>query len=113
VGLGLWNSRLWTILVEGGIFAIGATLYARATHPRDRLGSYSLRLFIGVLGVTYLLNIFGPPPPSEKAIAFSALGMWLFVVWAYWLDRHRLPGPPASRPDLITLGTLSDQPRQP
>ena len=90
IGLGLWNSRFWTILVEGLIFVIGARLYARDTHPRDRTGALALRSFIALLIFFYLLNIFGPPPPSEKAIAFSALGMWLFVVWAYWLDRHRL-----------------------
>jgi hypothetical protein len=88
-GLGLWNSRVGTILVESAIFAFGARIYARATRPRDRVGTVAFRSFLAVLLVFYLLNIFGPPPPSEKAIAFSALGMWLFVLWAYWLDRHR------------------------
>lgn len=110
VGLGLWNSRLCTILVEGAIFVIGARLYARATRPRDRIGSLAFRSFIALLLFFYLMNLFGPPPPSEKAIAISALGMWLFVVWAYWLDRHRLAGPSPRRPVLTTLGPLSEQP---
>ena len=33
IGLGLWNSRLWTILVEGAIFVIGARLYAEPPIP--------------------------------------------------------------------------------
>ncbi len=110
VGLGLWNSRLWTILIESANFAIGARLYARATRPRDRIGSYAFRSFIALLYLIYLINIFGSPPPSEKAIAHAALGMWLFVVWAYWLDRHRVVGSPPPRVDLITLGSLSEQP---
>ena len=110
VGLGLWNSRAETILVEGAIFALGAIVYAIATHPRDRIGSYGFRSFIGLLFLFYFLNIFGPPPPSEKAIAYAALGMWLFVVGAYWLDRHRRVGSPPRRDALITLGPLSPQP---
>ncbi len=110
IGLGLWNSRFWTILVEGSIFVIGARIYARATHPRDRSGALAFRSFIALLLFFYLLNIFGPPPPSVKAIAFSALGMWLFVVWAYWLDRHRLAGPPPPRAPFIPLGPIPQQP---
>ena len=107
VGLGLWNSRPWTILVEGAIFIVGLRLYVRATHPRDRIGFYALGSFIATLLLFYFLNLFGPPPPSEKAIIFSAFGMWLFVVWAYWLDRHRRPGPPRPRPSFVTFGDLS------
>jgi hypothetical protein len=113
VGLGLWNSRFWTILIEGAIFVLAARLYARTTHPRDRVGALAFRTFIAILTLTYLLNIFGPPPPSEKAIAFSALGLWLFVVWAYWLDRHRLAGPPAQRATLTPLGPFHDGPPAP
>jgi hypothetical protein len=90
VGLGLWNSRFWTIIVEGAIFALAARLYARTTRPRDLIGVLAFRSYIAMLTVFYFLNIFGPPPPSERAIAFAAMGMWLLVIWAYWLDRHRL-----------------------
>ena len=110
VGLGLWNSRGWTFLVESAVFAWGAILYRRTTRPRDRIGVYAFRSFIALLFLIYLINIFGPPPPSEKALAYAALGMWLFVVWAYWVDRHRMVGSPPPRADLITLGPLSEQP---
>jgi len=113
VGLGLWNSRVWTFLVETAIFVLGAVLYRRATRPRDRIGIYAFRSFIALLFLIYLINLFGPPPPSEKAIAYSALGLWLFVVWAYWLDRHRLVGRPPPRAALITLGPLSEGPPTP
>jgi hypothetical protein len=113
VGLGLWNSRFWTIVVEGAIFVFGARLYARTTRPRDPIGALAFRSFIALLTLFYLLNIFGPPPPSERAIAFSALGMWLFVVWAYWLDRHRLAGPPPQRATPTTLGPFPGRPPAP
>ena len=109
VGLGLWNSTFWTLVVEGAIFVFGVNLYARTTRPRDAIGILAFRSFIATLVVVYLLNIFGPPPPSVNAIAFSALGMWLFVVWAYWLDRHRL----ATLPQRVIVPTVwppADQP---
>jgi hypothetical protein len=37
----------------------------------------------------YLANLFGPPPPSAQAVAWTANAMWLLVAWGYWLDRHR------------------------
>ena len=93
IGLGLWNSRVATILVEGVIFVLGVLIYVSAARPRDRLGVYALWSFIGVLVGLYFANLFGPPPPSVKAIAYGGLGLWLFVWWAYWLDRHRQPPP--------------------
>jgi len=110
VGLGLWNSRFWTILIEGIIFFIGARRYARATHPRDRVGTVAFRFFIALLILFYLISIFGPPPPSERAVAWGSLGLWLFVIWAYWLDRHRLPGPPPPRAAPTTFDPISAQP---
>ena len=102
IGLGLWNSRAGTLIVETAIFTLGARLYAKGTRPRDFIGGFAFRTFIGVLFVIYLVNFFGPPPPSEKAVAVAALGMWLFVAWAYWVDRHRQVNAPPPRPALIT-----------
>ena len=41
------------------------------------------------LVVVYIANIFGPPPPSVAAVAWSAQAIWLLVAWGYWIDRHR------------------------
>jgi hypothetical protein len=90
LGLGLWNSIPGTLAVELTIFAVGLVLYVRATVPRDRIGSAGLWTLVGFLLIVYLANVFGPPPPSAFAVAWSAQAMWLLVVWGYWVDQHRI-----------------------
>jgi hypothetical protein len=89
VGWGLWNSLPLTVLVDGGVFAVGLVLYLRATRALDRTGQWALWSMVAVLVVIFVSSFFGPPPPSERALAVSALGLWLFVPWSYWIDRHR------------------------
>ena len=50
-----------------------------------------LRAFVATLIILYLGSVFGPPPPSENALAIASLAGWLLVAWAYWIDRHRSP----------------------
>jgi len=88
-GLGLWHSRIGTLLVEGLLFAVCIWIYARATVPLDRTGRWALLALIAVLVLVYLGNLFGPPPPSIGAVVWSAQAIWLLVAWAYWIDRHR------------------------
>jgi hypothetical protein len=90
VGLGLWHSVPGTIAVEGLLFVAAAWVYAKGTRARDRVGSVGLASLIVLLVVIYAGNIFGPPPPSVPAVAWSAQAMWLLVAWAYWVDRHRV-----------------------
>jgi hypothetical protein len=89
VGLGLWDSLPATMAVELGLFAVGVALYARATKPRDRAGRIGFIALVAFLAIVYLANLFGPPPPSPQAVAWSAMAMWLLVAWGYWLDGHR------------------------
>jgi membrane-bound metal-dependent hydrolase YbcI (DUF457 family) len=91
VGLGLWNSLPATLAVEFGLFGAGVWLYLNATRSRDRWGSVLLWLFVATLVVIYLGIVFGPPPPSVRVLALSGLLGWLFVAWAYGIDRHRVP----------------------
>ena len=92
VGLGLWNFVGASMSVEAAVFGLGLVLYLRSTTPRDRIGRFGLASLAGLLGVLWLANAFGPPPPNVTAVAVSALGLWLFVPWANWVDRHREPG---------------------
>jgi hypothetical protein len=89
VGAGLWNSIPATLVVEFALLAAGAWTYARVTRRRDRLGTWLLAAFLAVLAVLYLASVFGPPPPSARALALSGLLGWLFVAWGWWIDRHR------------------------
>lgn len=90
LGWGLWNSVVATYVIELGIYAIGIGIYLRATRPRDRIGSWGLWIYIVILALIYISSN-GSPPPSEQALAWTALAIWLFVPWAWWVDRHRIP----------------------
>jgi hypothetical protein len=93
VGLGLWNSVPATMAVETALFAAGVWIYIRTTHPIDRTGRISLAAFLAVLITIYVGNAYGPPPPSAQAIAWTALGLWLFPLWCWQFDRHRVAQP--------------------
>ena len=88
-GLGLWNSLAGSLLVEVGLFAAGIWLYARSTRPKDRVGRYGFWALVALLAAIHAGNVFGPPPPNVKMIAYAGHALWLFVLGAYWVDRHR------------------------
>lgn len=89
VGLGLWNAPVAAVIVEVALFAAAGWAYLRATRALDNTGRYAMWGLAAFLGVAYLANLLGPPPPSDTALAVSALALWLLVPWAYWIDRHR------------------------
>jgi hypothetical protein len=89
VGLGLWNSLPATLVVELLVFGIGVWLYLRCTRALNRKGTIGLWALLGFLVLVHLANMFGPPPPSVTAIAWSGQGQWLIVLLGYWVDRHR------------------------
>jgi LexA-binding, inner membrane-associated putative hydrolase len=88
-GLGLWNSYLWSVVVEGTIFLAGVIIYVRSTVAKDKTGKYALWSLVGFLSLAWIINMVGPPPPNVEAIGYSALLLWLLVPWGYWIDRHR------------------------
>lgn len=89
-GLGLWNSRIGTMAVEIVLFAVGIFLYLSSTSSKDKIGSYGFWTLIVLLFLIYVGNLFGPPPPDEFSIAVAGNASWLFVFWAFWVDRHRI-----------------------
>ena len=90
VGLGLWYSQTATVIVEGLLLGLGTWLYAQHTEPIDKIGRYAFNTFVVVIAVLYVASLLGPPPPSVSVLAWSAQGLWLFVLCGYWLDRHRV-----------------------
>jgi hypothetical protein len=88
----LWNSIAGTIAVELSMFALGVWLYVRATRPRDRIGRNGFEVNVFLLLVLYVTNFLsGPPPSIRTVIATSLLLEPVFLIWAWWFDRHREP----------------------
>jgi len=90
VGLGLWNSLSATVAIELAVFGLGVYLYRRTTRAVDRTGSIALWGLVAFLLLVFASNLLGPPPPSETAIAWVGQAQWLLVLWAFWVDRHRV-----------------------
>ena len=97
VGMGLWNSVPLTVIIELALLAIGLALYLRDTRARDRIGSWGLWAMVALIVFFFLSGTKGAPPPNERALAFATLGLWLFVPWGWWVDRHREPASPTPR----------------
>jgi hypothetical protein len=91
VGLGLWAHPAATIALESVMFAGGIAIYLISTRPQDGKGWMILWSFIVFLVATYVANIIGPPPPSERALALAALLAWIFPLWAWSADARRGP----------------------
>jgi FtsH-binding integral membrane protein len=90
LGLGLWNIPLIAVILEFIIYIGGVILYVNTTTPKDKVSKYGFWSLIILLAVIYIVNIAGPPPPDVDAIGWAGLLLWLFVLWAYWIDRHRI-----------------------
>jgi membrane-bound metal-dependent hydrolase YbcI (DUF457 family) len=89
-GLGLWNSIAGTMIVELAMFAAGAWLYQRTTRARDRIGNYGFTACLIVVLAIYLGGPFSGPPPSVPALIWATiLFECVFLIWAWWFDRHR------------------------
>jgi hypothetical protein len=90
LGLGLWNSIIATVIVEGLMFAIGVGIYLRVTRAKDGIGRWGLLSFVVAVSAFYVANIFSPPPPSVRLLGIGALALSsLLILWAWWADRHR------------------------
>jgi hypothetical protein len=86
-GLGMWNSIPLTLFVEYALFVGGLTIYFSARGPSARR-NYALWSLVIFLAAIYPASLFGPPPPSVRVLAFSALAIWLTIPWAAWGDRQ-------------------------
>lgn len=90
VGLQLWNHPIASNIVESAIFITGLYLYLRSTKANDKTGLYGFWGLVLLLILVHLANLFSPSPTSITAVAWGAQGMWLFVLLAFWVDKHRV-----------------------
>ena len=91
LGLGLWNSAAATYALEA-VLLIGALwLYSRATQATSAIGKYGMPVFVVLMLLINIVNIYGPPPAGGKVeMAISAMVAYLlFAGVAFWLDRKR------------------------
>lgn len=89
-GLSAWSSLPLTLAIEVPTFALGAWLYWRATSPRDAIGRWGFPLLLVTLLGIYAGNLFGSRPPNATAIGWVGQMQWLLILWAYWIDKHRV-----------------------
>jgi FtsH-binding integral membrane protein len=89
LGLGLWNSIIGTLFIEGFLFIGAIYLYIKTTKSIDRIGNFAFWGLIALLLISYIANMTSPPPPNMTAVAYAGFTQWLFIAWAYWIDRHR------------------------
>jgi hypothetical protein len=86
VGFSLWNSFIGTVLVEGLIFTAGVFIFYRVGRLQSKSKKILFWSLVVFLAAVYVMNLVGPPPPSEEPIAIVGLSQWLLVAWAYWID---------------------------
>jgi membrane-bound metal-dependent hydrolase YbcI (DUF457 family) len=90
VGLGLWNSPAATVIVESGMLLAGIIIYLRTTRARDGIGRWGLWGLIVLLAGSYYSTLFTPAPPNINELAIGGIIFtWVFVLLAWWVDRHR------------------------
>ncbi|WP_306251279.1 hypothetical protein [Parvularcula sp. IMCC14364] len=82
VGFGLWESLLWSQVVEVGLLLLGLWLYLRATSPKSLLGRFSPWLLFGFLLLLQAYNHLAPPPMDILAMAPMALLSYLLLAGA-------------------------------
>jgi membrane-bound metal-dependent hydrolase YbcI (DUF457 family) len=90
LGLGLWNSPIATLVVEGALWLAAIVLYVRATRPIGRAGRYGFWPMIVILTFLWLTSLRGDPPPSLSALAVINTVFFVVVLtWAAWMNRAR------------------------
>lgn len=88
-GLGMWHSVPATLALEFALFIAGTVIYLRSTRAKDKIGVWGLWTFLALLTLGYLGSLLGPPPKDVQSLAYSAVILWIFVPWSYWIDAHR------------------------
>ncbi len=91
LGFGLWNSAIATYALEAVLLLSALWLYLRSTSATTVAGKYGMGIFVILLLLVNVVNIFGPLQGDSKlGLAISALTAYLlFAAVAFWLDTRR------------------------
>lgn len=92
LGLGLWNNAIATYVIEAALLLGGLWLYLKSTTATSKGGKYGMTVFIALMILMNISNIFGPVGSDSKVVmAVSALvAYFLFAGVAFWLDKKRI-----------------------
>ncbi|MCG6925798.1 MAG: hypothetical protein LJF30_10860 [Acidobacteria bacterium] len=92
VGLGLWDYPILTLALEGLLVFGGLAVYLGVTRTRPGSRPYSLPTLAAVIFVLQVGMLVGPPPPSDRAMAATALLSYFAIAGVVaWLERGRQP----------------------
>lgn len=89
-GWGLWNSFYGSLVVEFALFGIGIFCFLRTSRAKDKVGTIAFWALMILLVIIGIGGYYGPPPADTRTFAYVGLAAWLFVIWGYWIDRHRV-----------------------
>jgi hypothetical protein len=91
LGMGLWNNAVATYVLEAVLLLAGLWLYLSATTAVTRAGRYGMSVFVVLLILVNIQNVFGPlQGDSKMVLATTALAAYLlFAAVAFWLDKKR------------------------
>ena len=89
LGLGLWQNTGATLALELAMLGAGIAVYVAFRSRRHPVRAGRLAGLVLLLLAIYLVNLFGPPPPSVTAIAVADIVGLLLLAWfAGWADRR-------------------------
>jgi len=89
-GLGLYNSRLGILVVEGLFWVVGVVTYVQATRPKNRAGSVGFWGVVSLLTILWIGSLSRNPPSNLRAAGISSLFFFSCVVAsAYWMNLVR------------------------
>jgi hypothetical protein len=92
VGLGLWDYPVLTLALEGLLVFGSLAVYLGVTRTRPGSRPYSLPILAAVIFALQVGMLVGPPPPSDRAMAATALLSYFVIAGVVaWLERGRQP----------------------
>ena len=90
VGLGLWRFRFGTFLAEALLLLFGLVIYMRSSQPRSPLGTFGMPVYVALLVLINVPNLYGPAPSSVTGMVVAAECAYIVLALvAGWLDRAR------------------------
>ena len=91
VGLGLWDYPYVTLAVEGLLLFGAMGPYLTEARPRTSRGRFAMPAFGAAILLMQAGMLFAPPPPSDRAMAATALAAYALLAAAIaWLERGRV-----------------------